>query len=145
MTGVKACAHWKDGTTSWELMVDIKQSYPLELAEYAVAQGINEIPAFAWWVPYVLRKRKRILAASTTCGHTSLHHGFKIPKMVRRAHEIDDANGNTLWRDAIAKEMADVRVAFKILLDGSREPVGYQYMECHQVFEIKLDGFRRKA
>ena len=46
MTGVKVCAHWKDGTTSWERMVDIKQSYPLELAEYAIAQGINETPAF---------------------------------------------------------------------------------------------------
>ena len=58
MTGVKLCAHWKDGTTLWEQMVDIKQSYPLELAEYAIAQWINETPAFAWWVPYVLRKRK---------------------------------------------------------------------------------------
>ena len=32
MTGIKVCAHWKDGTMSWERMVDIKQSYPLELA-----------------------------------------------------------------------------------------------------------------
>ena len=58
MTGVKVCACWKNGTTSWERMVDIKQSYPLELAEYAIAQGINKTPAFAWWVPYVLGKRK---------------------------------------------------------------------------------------
>ena len=65
--------------------------------------------------------------------------------MLRRAHEIDEANGNTLWRDVIAKEMADIRVEFKILPDGSREPVGHQYMECHLVFEIKLDGFHRKA
>ena len=58
---------------------------------------------------------------------------------------IDEANGNTLWRDAITKEMADIRVAFKILPDGSREPVAHQYMECHLIFEIKLDGFHRKA
>ena len=58
MTGVKVCARWKDGTMLWEQMVDIKQSYPLELSEYAIAQGINETPAFAWWVPFVLRKRK---------------------------------------------------------------------------------------
>ena len=73
--------------------------------------------------------------------------GFDVNcvKTVRRAHEIDEANGNTLWWDAIAKEMADVRVAFKILPDGSRELFGHQYMECHLVFEIKLDGFCRKA
>ena len=65
--------------------------------------------------------------------------------MVRRAHEIDEANGNTLWQDAIAKEMADVSIVFKILPDGSRELIGHQYMECHLVFAIKLNGFRRKA
>ena len=146
MTGVKVCVRWKDGTMSWERMVDIKQSYPLELAEYAIVQGINETRAFAWWVPYVLRKRKQILVTMRSQYHKRTHKfGFEILKMVRRAHEIDEANGNTLWRDAIAKEMADVRVAFKILPDGSREPVGHQYMECHLVLEIKLDGFRRKA
>ena len=65
--------------------------------------------------------------------------------MVRRAHEIDEANGNTLWSDAIAKEMADMRIEFKILPDGLKELVGHQYMECHLVFKIKLDGFCRKA
>ena len=38
-----------------------------------------------------------------------------------------------------------MRIAFKILPDGSKEPVGHQYMECHLVFEIKLDGLCRKA
>ena len=65
--------------------------------------------------------------------------------MVKRAHEIDKENGNMLWQDAIAKEMVNVRIAFKILPDGSTEPVGHQYMECHLVFEIKLDGFCRKV
>ena len=107
-------------------MVDIKESYPLELAEYAIAQGINETPAFAWWVPYVLKKRKRQLAAVRSQYHKRTHKfGFEMPRTERRAHEIDEANGNTLWWDAIAKEMADVRVAFKILPDGSRDPAIY--------------------
>ena len=60
MAGVKVCACWKNGTTLWERMVDMKQSYPLKLAEYAIAQGIDATPAFAGWIPYVLRKSDTI-------------------------------------------------------------------------------------
>ena len=41
--------------------------------------------------------------------------------------------------------MTDVRVVFKTLNEGDQPPPGYQYMQCHMIFEIKLDGFRRKA
>ena len=41
----------------------------------------------------------------------------------------------------IEKEMTDVRVAFKTLNQGDEPPPGYQYMQCHMIFEIKLDGF----
>jgi len=32
--------------------------------------------------------------------------------------ELDKENGNTLWQDAITKEMYEVGMAFKILEDG---------------------------
>ena len=41
--------------------------------------------------------------------------------------------------------MTAVRVAFKTLNEGDQPPPGYQYMQCHMIFEIKLDGFQRKA
>ena len=41
--------------------------------------------------------------------------------------------------------MTAVCVAFKTLNKGDESPPGYQYMQCHMIFEIKLDGFRRKA
>ena len=114
--------------------------------QYAITQGIDKTPAFAWWMPYVLRERKRILAAVQSRYHKQTHKfGFKIPKTVKRALEIDKEDGNTLWQDALVKEMANVKVAFKILPDGSKEPVGHQYMDFHLVYEIKLDGFHRKA
>ena len=42
---------------------DLKESYPLEGTEYAVAQGIENEPAFNWWVMFVLKKRERIIKA----------------------------------------------------------------------------------
>jgi hypothetical protein len=144
--GWKLCIQWKDGSTSWERLADVKESYPIEVAEYATAQGIDHEPAFSWWVPYILRKRNRIIAAVNKRYHKRTHKfGFEVPKTVKRALEIDTENGNTLWRDSIAKEMTNVRIAFKIQEDGVQAPPGYQYMDCHMIFDIKLDGFKRKA
>jgi hypothetical protein len=50
-----------------------------------------------------------------------------------------------LWADAIAKEMKDVRVAFKILVDGQSVPIGYQKIPYHMIFDVKMEDFSRKA
>ncbi len=71
--------------------------------------------------------------------------GIEVPKTVKEALEIDKKNSNTLWADAIAKEMKDVCVAFKILVDGQSVPIGYQKIPCHMIFHVKMEDFRRKA
>lgn len=144
--GWKLCVQWKDGSTSWERLTDMKESYPVEVAEYAVAQSIDREPAFSWWVPYTLQKRSKIVAAVRQRYLKRTHKfGIEVPKTIERALEVDKANGNNLWRDSIAKEMQAVRVAFKILPEDESPPPGYQYMKCHMIFDVKLDGFRRKA
>jgi hypothetical protein len=67
--------------------------------------------------------------------------GTELPKTVKEALELDKKNGNTFWADAIAKEMKDVRVTFKILLDGQSAPIGYQKIPCHMIFDIKIEDF----
>ena len=42
-------------------MSDLKESNPIELAEFAVAVGILLEPTFNWWVPVTLRRRKRLI------------------------------------------------------------------------------------
>jgi hypothetical protein len=64
-----------------------------------------------------------------------------VPKTIKEALELDKTNGNTFWADANAKEMKDVRVAFKILLDGQSVPIGYQKIPCHVIFDIKMEDF----
>ena len=145
--GVKLCTKWKGGSTTWERLADLKEAYPVQVAEYAVAQGIDHEPAFAWWVPYTLKRRDRVIAAVNKRYFKTTHKfGFEVPKTLRRALEIDKENGNTLWADALKKEMDVVRKAFKVLEDGKKVPPGYQFMDCHLVFDVKLeDNFRRKV
>jgi hypothetical protein len=60
--GWHLCVQWKDGSTSWQYLKDLNEAYPVAIAEYAVAQGIDNDPAFNWWAPAVLRKREHIIA-----------------------------------------------------------------------------------
>ena len=52
---------WKDGSTSWESLKDVKDSYLVEIAEYSHQHKISDEPAFAWWVPHVIKKRERTI------------------------------------------------------------------------------------
>ncbi len=60
--GWKICCQWKGGSTTWESLKDLKESHPLEMAEYAIMQGIDHKPAFNWWVLQVMRLRKCIIS-----------------------------------------------------------------------------------
>ena len=53
--GWEILVQWKDRSTSWESMKDIKAVYPVQLAEYAIQQKISKEPAFAWWIPHIIK------------------------------------------------------------------------------------------
>jgi hypothetical protein len=44
--GWHLCVEWKDGTTSRERLIDIKESNQVEVAEYAVGKALQDKPAF---------------------------------------------------------------------------------------------------
>ena len=46
---------------AWVPLRDLKVMNPVEVAKYAVANKINDQPAFAWWVHHVLKKRDQII------------------------------------------------------------------------------------
>ena len=64
--GWELCVSWKDGSTCWIKLKDLKNSFPIELAKYAVSNNISTMPAFAWWVPFVLKKKDRIISKLKT-------------------------------------------------------------------------------
>ena len=68
-----------------------------------------------------------------------------MPKTVKEASELDAKNGETKWMDEISKEMKNVRVAFDILKYGDRAPIGHKQVNCHLIFGVKMEDFRRKA
>ena len=47
--------------------------------------------------------------------------------------------------DAMSKEMENAKVAFKILPDWKKPPIGYQFVQCNIVLDINMEDFRQKA
>jgi hypothetical protein len=98
--GWKICCQWKDSSTTWVSLKDLKESHPLKMAEYAITQGIDHEPVFNWPVPQVLRLRKRITSLvkkqKMSYLKKNLKFGIEVPTLVDHALKIDRRNGNTL-------------------------------------------------
>jgi hypothetical protein len=79
--GWHLCVEWKDGTTSWERLADLKESNPVEVAEYGASKSFLDNPDFVWWAPRVLKKRTIIIADVTKSYHKRTHKfGIEVPK-----------------------------------------------------------------
>ena len=73
-------------------------------------------------------------------------YGIRIPRDTIEAKRLDNENGNTLWMDAIRLELKNVRIAFEEYHGNPNELLGYQRIECHMIYDVKLsENFRRKA
>jgi hypothetical protein len=132
------CVEWKDGTTSWERLVDLEKSNYVEVAEYAATKSLLDTPSFVWWAPYVPKKRIINIAAVTKCYHKRTHKfGIEVTNSWDDCVRLDKNKDNTLWQDAVRREMKNVRIAFKIL-NGEESapspPPTYQEIRCHMIF-----------
>jgi hypothetical protein len=107
--GWKLLVEWKDGTMDWLPLKDLKESYPVQVVEYAVVNKIADQPAFAWWVKHILQKQERIIQNVKTryWKHTQ-KYGVELPKSVKQALAIDRNTGTSFWKGAIDKEMQKV-------------------------------------
>ena len=61
-SGWKLLVGWNDSSTDWVPLKDLKQSKPVELVGYAVANEIRDKPAFRSWVMETLRHQDRIIS-----------------------------------------------------------------------------------
>jgi hypothetical protein len=137
--GWKLLVKWKDGTSTWVPLKDLKDSNLIEVVEDVVANKLVSEPAFAWWVSMVLRQHDHDIMKVKSCYHARTHKfGIEIPKTVKRALEINLETGTDFWHWAIKKEMKNVFPAFQILVYGKLPP-GYKEIWCHMIFDIKMD------
>ena len=140
-----------DGSQVWMPLKDVKDGYPIDLAEYAVAQQIETEPAFHWWVPQTRNHMQRMInKVKKKYWKTTSKFGIRLPHSVEEALAIDEQTGTDYWRKAIDKELKAVKIAWEAREDldidrvrARRQLIGYTEITCHMVFDIKLDLTRK--
>ena len=89
----------KDGSEKRYPLKDTKNSYLVQVAEYAVAKGISNVPALSWWVTYTIKNRNAIIAAIKSRLKVATHkYGVEIPTSIEHAIHIDAINRNRIWK-----------------------------------------------
>ena len=136
---------WEGGTTSWIPLKDLKAADPLQTAEYAMVNNLDKEPAFSWWVKNTLRTRDRAISRlkASKASKGNIKFGIRVPSTIAEAEELDRINGNDYWKKAIEKELNKVRVAFELLPDGEKVPVGSKLINYHIIFDVKMDLTRK--
>ena len=136
---VEVIVQWKYGSTTWEILKDMKNSYPLQMDKYAVHHHIAGEPAFAWWIHNVLANRNHIIVKLNSKYWVRTHKfGVNISKLVQEAKSFYEENENSLWWDSIHKETNKIIPDFEVWeKEISEFPPGYQNITCHTIFDVK--------
>mgnify|MGYP002062736192 FL=1 len=101
--------HWDTGESTWEPMKVIKANDKITLAAYARERGLLDEPGWKWAQCITKNPKKfirmaKIFASQTRNLGPKYKYGICVPKDYKEAVDLDKANGNTLWQDAIDKE-----------------------------------------
>jgi hypothetical protein len=88
--GWKLLVQSNNGLHQWIALKILKESNPVQVTGYTIARDIADEPAFAWWIPYTLRKSNVIvLAVNSRLWKASHKYGIELPRSVQEALEID--------------------------------------------------------
>ena len=137
----------KDGSNDWIALKDPKDSNPIEVAQYELNKKLSDEPAFDWWINTIRKQKKRLIKKVKYKYWMTTHKfGVRIPKTATEALSLDAASGNTMWQYAMHQEMKNVWIVFEPCANVSNVPKGYQKIDYHMIFDVKIsENFRCEA
>ena len=142
---------WEDGSETWEPLSEFWRNDPMTVAIYAKEHQLLEVPGWKRFKSYIQSKKKvnqlRMQAKMSAKRHSIQYKfGVQVPRNHREAMELDKKHGNHLWRDAIRKELAQLKEykTFSNKGKGIQVPPDHQCIRVHFVFDVKHD-LRHKA
>ncbi len=112
---------------------------------FVIINEIDHEPAFASWVPHVMKTQEHVISAMKShsqCWDRHQKFGIPLPKSPTEAIQMDKENGNDLWAKAMEKELLNVDIAFDWKEEGEQPPPGYQKIPFHFVFDVKIQLVR---
>jgi Reverse transcriptase (RNA-dependent DNA polymerase) len=140
----------EDGSDSYELRDIILKDDPVSAVNDASENNLLDTPGWKR-LKHVVKGRQRLnrMIQQTKVNRPQkwkvYNLGILVPINVREAFEIDKAKGNSLWKDAITKEIDNIQ-AHNTFKDMGRVKFvdGFKKIIFHFVFAVKHD-LRHKA
>jgi len=142
---------WENGETTWEPLSIIGRSDPVTCAIYAKD---NNLLSLDGWKRFrkLARRQKKLLRLVNQAKLQSFRtrpvykFGVQVPRNHQHAMELDEENGNTLWKEAEDREIGqiDEYEAFVDIGRGKYPGKGYKRIVVHLVYDVK-PSLKRKA
>ena len=142
---------WDDGTKTWEPLAVMISCDPATLAAYAKDNDMLNKPGWKQLKRIARRAKvlRRMLNASKRkqkYNEVKYKFGVRVPRNVKEAKWLDKINKNTLWKEAMDKEIGQLfeYKVFRSIGKGAKAPRGYQTIPLRMVFDVK-ESLARKA
>ena len=143
---------WGTGVTTWEPLSTIFESDKVTVAKYARDNGLSD---FKGWRrtkairgnPDKMAMLVRVFKAATVNWNgPKFKFGVRVPRNAKEARFLDKQNGDTLWADAIHKELTqiDQYKTFRTLEESEYLGPEYTQIPYHIIYDVNFD-LRRKA
>jgi hypothetical protein len=105
---------WEDGSTTEEGLQAMIIDDRMSCYEYGKLHGLLDEDGWKRLkkcAHYVEQVRKKVFSATTvysTRFEPSIQFGIPVPRNHKEAMKLDEKNGNTKWKDAIATELSSI-------------------------------------
>lgn len=136
---------------SWEPMEVIKKDDPATLAKYAYDNDLTDKTVWKWAKRYSknIKKLKRMVrnlrASKRSSRGIKYQFGVRVPRNIAEAYKLDQENGNSLWTEAIDREVKLLRDDFECFRVGEESEITEEYQKIPLLwtFAVKFDGRHR--
>jgi len=154
----KVLVEWESGEITWQPLHNkdkwgVYDTDPVTVAIYARENNLLKTPG--WKLPLIKKCAKTQQRMIRMAHQAKLHsyrtkpvymYGVQVPRNYEQAIQMDKENGNTLWQDAVDKELAqiDEYETFEDKGTDFKPGADWKKITVHLVFAVKHGG-RRKA
>ena len=128
---IKLKVQWFDGEKSWENIEALKRHNPKKVFEYAIHKDLINTPGWEWINKFTeadkhLEHMREVYLASKDVA--KFKFGVEVARSPIHALELDQQEGNNLWKEAIKGELDQINEykTFRAMEDSEHIPTGYK-------------------
>jgi hypothetical protein len=136
---------WTGGDKLWVTMDDLELHDPFLVTRFSLVNHLAIEPGWTWTKDFVGKLPIIHHAYKVSRFMMSIKFEVEVPQNTKKAFEMDQVEGNNLWRDSMQIEIDQLHAheTFIVLEEHQNIPSGYKRIPYHCLYDIKYDGRRK--